>query len=395
VGLGVEDLSAEPAAEREARARELAQAEARQPFDLGEGLLLRARLLRLGEDDHVALLTMHHIASDGWSVGVIVQELAALYEAFAEGRPSPLAELPAQYADYALWQREWLRGEVLERELDFWRQYLGGRLPVLELKADRPRLAARSYRGAGVVLEVGAELTEGLRQLARREGATLYMTLLAAYKILLRHFGGSDDILVGSPVNVRRRARFEGLIGFFINSLVLRTDLSGDPTFAQLLARVREGALGAFSHADVPFERLVEELQPERSRSHTPLFQVWMNLEQDSAFEVSVPRLKFGAFRLEKETAQFDLALLAREQAETIECMFEYSTDLFEEATAARFARSFESVLRQITADPHVRLGALKQALDEQERAARLAEERVYESSVQQRLRGLRRRVAQ
>jgi hypothetical protein len=395
VRLETEDLRALPATERESRAKEMAQAEARQPFNLSEAPLLRARLLRLGEEDYVVLLTMHHIASDGWSIGVLLQELAAIYQAYVEGRPSPLAELPAQYADFAVWQREWLQGGVLERELDFWKQYLGGRLPVLELKADRPRLAARSYRGAGVVMEIPATVTEELRGLARREGATLYMTLLAAYKILLRHYSGEDDIIVGSPINIRRSAKFEGLIGFFINSLVLRTDLAGDPDFAELIGRVREGALGAYSHANVPFEKLVEELQPERSKSHTPIFQVWMNLENDSAFEVKLPGVTFSAFRLEKESAKFDLALLARERAEMIECMFEYNTDLFDESTVSRFAGTFDTILRKVTAEPHLKLSALKQALDEQERQSRLIEERVYENSVRQRLKGLRRRSAE
>jgi hypothetical protein len=277
--LPVEDLSGLEEADREAAVRRRAGEEARRPFDLAAGPLFRAALLRLGAEEHVLLLSMHHIVSDGWSMGVLYRELSALYEAYREGGESPLPELPVQYADYAVWQREQLEGEVLDRQLSYWRERLAGAPELLELPTDRPRPPVQTYRGATVPVELSPELLERLQALGRSEGATLYMTLLGAFQVLLSKYSGSEDVVVGSPIAGRTRKEVEELIGFFVNTLVLRTDLSGDPSFREVLRRAREVTLGAYEHQEVPFERLVAELQPERSLSHSPLFQVMFTLQ--------------------------------------------------------------------------------------------------------------------
>ncbi|HZH99277.1 MAG TPA: condensation domain-containing protein, partial [Fimbriimonadaceae bacterium] len=237
VDLPIDDLTTLPEAEREDEAKRRARQEARRPFDLERGPLFRAKLLRLGEEEHLLLLTMHHVVSDGWSMGVLWRELGALYGAFSEGKPSPLAELPIQYADYALWQRQWLTGEVLDSQLTYWKERLA-ELSPLELPTDRPRSAAQTHRGASQELVLSESLTEALRDLARREGATLFMVLLGAFQVLLSRYAGQEDVAIGTPIAGRTRAETEGLIGFFLNTLVMRTDLSGDPTFREVLSRV-------------------------------------------------------------------------------------------------------------------------------------------------------------
>ena len=274
VSLPVVDLGGLPQSEREGRARRLVEEEARRPFDLARGPLLRAGLLRLDEEDHVLLLTMHHIVSDEWSSGIFYGELATLYEAFRAGRPSPLGELPIQYADFAIWQREWLQGEVLEAQLSYWMEQLGGVPALLELPTDRPRRAEQTDRGGWESLGLPREVSERLRALGREEGATPFMTHLAAFQVLLYRYTGQEDILVGTPIANRNWAEIEGLIGFFVNTLVLRGKLTGNPTFREFLGQVREVCLGAYDHQDLPFERLVQELQPERSMSRSPVFQV-------------------------------------------------------------------------------------------------------------------------
>jgi hypothetical protein len=253
--LPVEDLSGFGEADREAAVGRRAGEEAARPFDLAAGPLFRAALLRLDAEDHVLLLSMHHIVSDGWSMGVLFRELSALYEAYREGAESPLPELEVQYADHAVWQREQVEGVVLERQLRYWRERLAGAPELLELPTDHPRPPVRTYRGATIPVELPLELLERLRALGRSEGATLYMTLLGAFQVLLAKYGGSEDVVVGSPIAGRTRKEVEELIGFFVNTLVLRTDLSGDPTFRETLRRVREATLGAYEHQEVPFER--------------------------------------------------------------------------------------------------------------------------------------------
>ncbi|HEX8349346.1 MAG TPA: condensation domain-containing protein, partial [Hymenobacter sp.] len=269
--LQLVDLRDLPEATQEASVERLATESAQQPFDLAIGPLLRAKLLHLNEAEHVLLLTMHHIVSDGWSMGVMIRELAALYEAFSTGKPSPLPQLPIQYADFAHWQRQWLQGEVLAAQLSYWQQQLAGAQTVLELPTDRPRPTVQTFRGATQFLALPEPLSQKLKSLSQRSGVTLFMTILAAFQTLLYRYTGQEDICIGSPIANRNRSETEGLIGFFVNTLVLRTDMSENPSFQELLGRVREVALGAYAHQDLPFEQLVEALQPERNLSHHPL----------------------------------------------------------------------------------------------------------------------------
>jgi amino acid adenylation domain-containing protein len=356
VPLPVVDLRHLGRAERQAEAARLATAEARQPFDLATGPLLRARLVRLGRDDHVLLLAVHHIVSDDWSMGVLWKELAACYAAFAAGRPSPLPELPIQYLDFALWQRDWLQGEVLQRQVDYWSRQLAD-LPALQLPTDHPRPAVSGFRGAFLPVRLPPRLSAALRALSQREGATLFMTLLAAFQALLARYTGQRDIAVGSPIANRTRAELEGLIGFFVNTLVLRTSLEGDPTFRELLARVRAMALEAYAHQDLPFEKLVEELQPERDLSRNPLYQVVFQLFTPPT--ATQPGASLPMLEVKRGTAIFDLAFTLTDSAGGLSGGIEYSTELFEPATVERLAAHFQVLLEGIVADPDARLSTL------------------------------------
>ncbi|MGH7580638.1 MAG: non-ribosomal peptide synthetase, partial [Gemmatimonadales bacterium] len=371
--LPIADLSGYGQDEREARTRQLAEEEIRRPFDLTRAPLLRVRLLRLGREDHVLILTMHHIVSDEWSVGVLFRELAAFYQAHLQGSRSPLLPLPIQYADYAVWQREWLQGERLERELTYWRERLQGAPPLLELPTDRPRPPVQTFRGAKQALLLPRELLPRLRALGRSERATLFMTLLAAFQTLLARYTGQDDIVVGSPIAGRTRTETEGLIGFFVNTLVLRTDLSGDPTFRELLRRVREVAFGAYEHQDLPFERLVEELQPERSLSHSALHQVMFTLQNAPVPLPHLTGLEAEPEPVERGVARFDFSFFVRNDAEGLRALLEYNTDLFEAGTIARLLNHFRTLLEGIVADPDRRLSQLA-LLTEPERFQALVE---------------------
>jgi len=371
--LPVEDLRGLPEAEQEAEVERWATEEAHHPFDLAQGPLLRATLLRLNEEEHVLLLTMHHIVSDGWSMGVFNRELAVLYEAFSAGEPSPLPELPIQYADFAVWQRGWLQGEVLEEQLAYWRQHLGDDLPVLELPTDRPRPAAQSFRGAHQTFVLSNALTESLKALSRQEGVTLFTTLLAAFKTLLYRYTGQEDVVVGSPIANRNRSEIEGLIGFFVNTLVLRTDLSGNPTFRELLGRVREVTLGAHDHQDLPFEKLAEALQPERDLSHNPLFQVMFAFQNAPAEVLALPGLTVTPLEVESKAAQFDLTLSMEDMGRGLKGAVEYNTDLFDGATIERMIGHFETLLGGIVVNPEQRLSELP-LLTEAERLQLLVE---------------------
>ncbi|HYR06116.1 MAG TPA: condensation domain-containing protein, partial [Longimicrobium sp.] len=355
-------------ADREAAVRRRAGAEAARPFDLSAGPLFRATLLRLGEEDHVLLLSVHHIVTDGWSTGVLFRELSALYEAYLAGRESPLPELAVQYADYAVWQREQLAGEVLDRQLAYWKERLAGAPELLELPTDRPRPAVQTYRGAAIPLGLPLELLERLQALGRSEGATLYMTLLGAFQVLLGKYAGSEDVVVGSPIAGRTRGEVEGLIGFFVNTLVLRTDLSGDPSFREVLRRAREVTLGAYEHQEVPFEKLVAELQPERSLSHSPLFQVMFTLENTRGGGSALPGLELSGVGAELASGKFDLVLELAATPQGLRGGLHYSTDLFERDTVERMLGHLERVLEQVAADADVRLSQLE-LLGQAERA--------------------------
>ncbi|HLL70298.1 MAG TPA: amino acid adenylation domain-containing protein, partial [Pyrinomonadaceae bacterium] len=365
--LPVIDLSGMDEGEREAEVRRRASAEAQLPFDLSRSPLWRATLLRVADDEHVLLLTMHHIISDAWSMGILIREVAALYEAYTRGQRSPLAELPIQYADYAHWQREWLEGERLEAQLSYWREQLADSPKLLELPTDRPRPAVQRYHGASVPFTLSRELTEALQELGRREGATLFMTLLAAFKIVLARYAETQDVAVGTPIAGRSRAELEGLIGFFVNTLVLRTDLSGDPTFIELLGRVREMTLGAYAHQDVPFEKLVEELQPERELSHAPLFQVMFTLQNAPRPSLELSGLTLSQVEMDAGTAMFDLSLSVEETPRGLFGVFEYNTDLFDASTIRRLAGHLQNLLTGVVAAPRRRVSSVP-LLDEDER---------------------------
>jgi surfactin family lipopeptide synthetase A len=350
--LEVIDLRELPGSEQEAELRRLAAEEAKRTFDLTRWPLLRAKLLCLGEKEHVLLLTMHHIISDGWSLGILFRELAALYEAFSSNEPSPLTELPVQYADYAIWQRRWLEGDVLEAQLAYWKDHLAS-IPLLEVPTDRPRPAMQTFQGDMEHFEIDSDLTENLKTLSQRSGTSFFMTLLAAFVTLLARYSGQEDIVVGSVIANRNRAELERLIGFFVNTLVLRTDLSGRPTFRELLDRVRQEALKAYAHQDLPFEKLVEEIQPERDMSRNPLFQVMFVLQDAPRQDVELPGLVFGsAEEVHTGTAKFDLTLIVKDTGHGLIGSLEYNTDLFDRATIDRMAGHYQMLLEGIIADP-------------------------------------------
>jgi amino acid adenylation domain-containing protein len=368
------DLAGLPPEHREAEIRHRVREEMERPFDLSAGPLFETLLLRLGEDDHLLLARLHHILGDAWSLDILGREVGALYEAFAAGRPSPLPELRVQSADFAIWQREWLRGEVLEAELQVWRRRLAGLPPVLDLPTDRPRPAVQTFRGASRGLELSDALAGRLRDLSRQRGATLFMTLLAGFQGLLARFTGQEDVSVGAPVAGRTRVETEGLIGFFVNTLVLRGDLSGDPDFLELLGRVRETALEAYSHQELPFEKLVEEIRPERSLSHSPLFQVVFQLTHAApAPPLRLPGLTVAPLADETTTAKFDLTLTVAESAGRLNAALEYNVDLFDSPTIVRLLERFQRLLDAAAADPRQRLSDLP-LLEEAERAQLLQE---------------------
>ncbi len=357
--LPLVDLRELPEPARESEARWLAQEEATRPFDLSRDLMLRGRLLRLGEQEHLLAITQHHIASDGWSIGVFWGELAALYEVFSNGLPSRLPDLPVQYADYAVWQRQWLQDEVLNQQLAYWKKQLAGAPAVLDLPTDFPRPIVQRNRGAGQELVLGQELTQALKKLSRQEGATLFMTLLAAWQVLLSRYSGQEDVVVGTPIAGRSRTELEGLIGFFVNALALRTDLSGNPTFRELLERVRHVTLGAYAHQDLPFEKLVEELHPERHLSHSPLFQVIFVLQNAPRDARELRGLSISPVEVATTSSKLDLTLFLHEAADGLRGMLEYNTDLFESATITRLLGHFHALLAGIVTDPERRIGDL------------------------------------
>ncbi|MCG8363957.1 MAG: amino acid adenylation domain-containing protein [Pseudanabaenales cyanobacterium] len=332
---------------------------AQQPFDLAQGPLLRTKLLRLREENHVLLLTMHHIVSDGWSMGIFFRELTVLYTAFTNGQASPLSKLPIQYADFAVWQRQWLQGDVLASQLDYWKQQLGGLLPVLELPTDHPRPPIQTYRGARQTRQLSQDLTVALNALSQQQGVTLYMTLLAAFQTLLHRYCGQTDIIVGSPIAGRNRLETEGLIGFFINTLALRIQLGGNPSFQELLVHVRKVVLAAYSYQDLPFEQLIEALQLERDPSRSPLFQVLFVLQNFSSPNLELPDLSINPINVQSNIAKFDVSLYMAESDDGLQAWLEYNTDLFEAATITRMLRHFQTLLEGIVANPDQHLSDL------------------------------------
>jgi len=367
--LDLSDLSAD---DKEAGARRLAAAEVRRPFDLSRGPLFRSLLIRLNERDHLLVLTIHHIVSDGWSLSVLSREFGVLYEAFRKGRPSPLADLKIQYPDFAVWQRDWLQGEVLDEQLAYWSEKLEG-LATLQLPTDHPRPPMLSNQGAAESLELPGQLAERLKTLGQRHGATLFMTLLAALKTLLHRYTGQDDVVVGSPVANRTEVQLESLIGLFVNSLVMRTSLSGDPSFSELLGHMRDTALEAYAHQDLPFEKLVDELEPRRDLSRNPLFQVFFSLQNAPTQRLDMVGLSAGLTNLGAVGTPFDLEAHAWEVRDGLCVQMRYSTDLFEPATIRRMLRHFRVLLEAIVSEPEQRLSEFS-ILPDDERQQLLAE---------------------
>jgi amino acid adenylation domain-containing protein len=357
--LSIIDLRHLQEEERETEARRLATREARQPFNLAQGPLFRMILMRLSEESHVVAFTMHHIISDGWSTGLLITEMTTLYESFSRNEASPLPELSLQYADFAHWQREWLQGEILDTQLAYWEKKLAGAPAMLELPADRPRPATQTYRGANTTFEFSGSLSNSLKELSRAEGATLFMTLLAAFNVLLYRYTNQDDILVGTDIANRNHREIEPLLGFFINQLVMRTNLSGDPTFRELLGRVRETSLEAYAHQDLPFEKLVEALQPERHLSRSPLFQTKLLLQNFPTGELDLQELTLTPLDIEKNTATFDLTLAMTDVGDYLGGLLQYSTELFDESTVKRMLKHYETLLESIVANPERRISEL------------------------------------
>jgi len=341
--------------DRDAEVSRRFKTEAQAPFDLARGSLVRVLLLRLREDEYVLLLTKHHIVYDGWSRGIIARELTALYEAFLNSQPSPLIDLPMQYADYAVWQRHWYPGEVLEEQVSFWKKQLEKFQP-LQLPTDRPRPSVQTNRGARRYFALSATLSAALKELSREHDVTLFITLLAAFKTLLHRYTGQTDILVGSPVAGRNRSELENLIGFFLNMLPLRTDLSGNPTFRHVLARVREVCFGAYSHQDLPFEKLIEEMRPERSLSRNPVFQVIFTLQNTPRLSLELAGLRTEELEIFTGITRFDLELFMEERDNELQGYLNYSTDLFDESKIIRMLGHFETLLTEIVTDPDQRI---------------------------------------
>jgi amino acid adenylation domain-containing protein/FkbH-like protein len=373
IELPITDLSGVPQAQREERVQQLAAEEARRPFNLATGPVIRAQLLRLGSENHALLLTMHHIVGDRWSMGLVSEELAIHYRAFTQGTVPSLPDLAIQYADFAVWQRQWLQGDVLNAQLKYWKEQLAGAPQVLEVPTDRPRPAQMSTRGAMQSLVVPRGLVEKLEGLSRAEGVTLFMTLLAAFQVLLSRYSGQEDIVVGSPIAGRNFAELEPLIGFFVNTLPLRGDLSGDPTFRELLARIKEVCLRGYAQQDIPFEKLVEELQPERSLSHSPIFQVLFALQNAPMQALQLPGVELERSPIHGGTSIFDMSWFAIEVPEGLLLRVEYCTDLFDETTIARALRHFEALAESAVAEPGRKISEL-QLLTSGERGQLLAE---------------------
>ncbi|MBD1945567.1 TauD/TfdA family dioxygenase, partial [Coleofasciculus sp. FACHB-712] len=347
-----------PPSERDAEVLRLATEEAQRPFDLTQLPLLRVTLLQLDEAENAVLLTMHHIIADGWSMGVLIREVATLYEALCAEKPSPLPELPIQYADYAVWQRQWLQGEVLEAKLDYWKQQLGHNPPQMKLPTKQP--AASTFQAGIQSFELSPKLSGALNVLSRQEDVTLFMTLLATFQTLLHRYTSQDDIIVGTDVANRTQVETESLIGFFVNILVLRTDMRGNPSFRELLKRVRDITLKAYVHQDLPFEKLVEELRPERNLSRTPLFQVLFVMQNTPVPTLELSSLTLTPIEVEGGTAKFDLVLFVSETEDGIVGSWKYNADLFDADAIARLSAHFETLLNSIVVQPDTRLNRLE-----------------------------------
>ena len=360
------DLTSGSKSERETQAKQLTRAEAARPFDLNNGPVIRTTLLRLDTQEHILLLTTHHIVSDAWSAVILFREFGKLYETFANRRPTSLAPLTIQYADFAEWQREWLQGEELEEQLSYWKQKLAGVTTELTLPVDHPRPSVPTFQGGHKRVALSPALKHKLNELSKREGVTLFMTLLAAFKTLLYRYTSQEDIVVGSPIAGRSHAEVEDLIGFFVNTLALRTALSGNPTFRELVQRVRQTAIEAYAHQDVPFEKLVAELDPERNLGRNPLFQVMFQYQDNVKPLFQTEDLKLSWVETSTHTAKFDLSMAVIARDETLNCLIEYRTELFRDETIERLLGHYTTLLESIVANPTERIATLRLTSDAQ-----------------------------
>ncbi|NET12210.1 MAG: amino acid adenylation domain-containing protein, partial [Okeania sp. SIO1H6] len=366
MNINMVDLQQHSETERETLLIQLAQKEAITPFDLEIAPLIRCTLLKLEPTEYLFLSTMHHIVSDGWSMGIFIQEFSNLYQAFCTGKPSPLPELPIQYVDFAVWQREYLSGAVLESQINYWKEQLDGAPELLQLPTDRPRSTVPTFRGSTQSLTLNTELSQKLQNLSRESGSSLFMTMLAGFQVLLQRYTNQDDIVVGTDVANRNRTEIEPLIGFFVNLLVLRTDLSGNPSFRELLKRVREVTLEAYTHQDLPFDKLVQALQPDRNFTHTPLFQVLFVLQNAPMPPLELPGVTITPFQRESKTTKFDLALFLIETEKGINISCNYKTDLFDDSTIKRMLSHFEILLNSIVTEPDTRINNLEMLTDQE-----------------------------
>jgi hypothetical protein len=404
--LPLTDLSDRPRAEADELARRMASKDAHTPFDLATGPLHRMFLIRLVPDEHILVITLHHIITDGWSMGVFTSELDQLYRAYLVGEPSPLPELPIQMGDFALWQRASLQGETLAGHLEYWAGQLAPPLAALSLPTDRERPAVQSYRGGHQTLLLSAELSDALRQLSQREGVTLFMTLYAAWSVLLYDICRETDVVIGSAVAHRNRKELEGLIGFLVNMLILRLDLSGNPPYTELLRRARDVTIGAWSHQDLPLSAILKEVAPERDLSRNPLFQIEFSLltpDKNPAVygyglamgtieTIELPGLRMTPVQVDYDNARYDVAVFLWDMPGGVQGTIEYSTDLFEAATIERLGRRYESVLGLVVDQPGASLIELVDLLQAADRQADKAAGQSHEESMKRSLKSIRRR---
>jgi amino acid adenylation domain-containing protein len=392
LSLPVVDLTELPEAEREIEARKLAQEEVAKPFDLARDEMARNLVLKVSEKDHILVMNTHHIASDGWSIGVFMRELTVLYKAALDNETFFLPDLPIQYADYAIWQRNWLQGEVLDLQLAYWKKNLEGAPPVLLLPTDRPRPVIPTFRGVTHRFMLPASLADGIRTLSRQQSGTPFMTMLAAFQTMILHHTQNPDVVLGTDLANRTHLQTEALIGFFVNLLALRTDLSGDPTFADLLSRVREAALGAYAHQDLPFDKLVEELQPERSLSHNPLVQVLFVQQNTPRATDDLPGLQIVPYPLRVQS-KFDMAVFVTEAEQGMSVIWLYNPDLFDATTIERMAELYQLVLEKATSDSELRLSHLLEVMADADRKQRATQHKEFQEVGKQKLKSTKRKV--
>ncbi|MEH1798872.1 MAG: condensation domain-containing protein [Nostoc sp.] len=391
--LSVVDLQEYPITKQEAEVLRLAVQESQLLFNLAQGPLLRTTLLHLSEKQYVLLFTMHHIVSDGWSIGLLIKEVTALYEAFCKGQPSPLSELPIQYADFAAWQQNWLQGEVLNTLLTYWKKQLGDNLPVLQLPKNYRSSEVKTSQEERQSLILSKTLSQAIKKLGDSVGTTLFMTLLGAFKVLLSWYTGDKDIVVGTDIANRNRIEVENLIGFFVNQLVLRTDLFGNPAFSDFLQRVRKVCLEAYAHQDLPFEKLVSALNPKRDLNQTPLFQVKFILQNAPIHSLEVSNLTLASLDLENPVGRVDLLLELTDTEQGIVGLLKYNKDLFDTSSMARLLNAFETILSQIVVEPAINLNQLEKIVIISDKEYQLSEERKRKEKYQQKLSIIKRKV--